>query len=284
MKNATLLVVLGKTARPVDLEPLSESARERNLHLVVVILGAMPPIPVYTYGIGDYGAYALPDGWQDEVDKANAEFEALRASISQYLADQGASADVRVISGEAAALPDALASAALTCDLVLLGDDLRDDDRLFGDVVRATLLRAPAGVMINAMRSTSALHPKSVFVAWKAGLRAARAIHAALPILRAADNVMVAMFDPHTVHLRDGESPGSDVAAWLNHHGCKVTVQPYPSGGEEIGTVMMKRARETGADLIVMGAYDHSRLREVIFGGTTRTLIEQRDEPVLLCH
>ena len=284
MKNATLLVVLGKTARPVDLEPLSESARERNLHLVVVILGAMPPIPVYTYGIGEYDAYALPDGWQEEVDKANAALEDLRASISEYLADQGASAEVRVISGEAAALPDALARAALTYDLVLLGDDLRDDDRLFGDVVRATLFRAPAGVMINAVTSVSALQPKSVFLAWKAGLPSARAIHAALPILRAAADVTVAMFDPISTRLRDGENPGSDVAAWLNHQGCKVTVHPYPSGGEEIGTVMMKRAQETGADLIVMGAYDHSRLREVVFGGTTRTLIEQRDYPVLLCH
>lgn len=284
MKNATLLVVLGKSARPVDLEPLSDCARERNLHLVVVILGAMPPIPVYTDGISGYGAYALPDGWQDEVDKANAGLEDLRASVSKYLADQGASAEVRVISGEAAALPNALARAALTCDLVLLGDDLRDDDRLFDDAVRATLFQTPASVMINAMTSVSALQPKSVFLAWKAGLPAARAIHAALPILRAAADVTVAMFDPISTRLRDGENPGSDVAAWLNHQGCNVTVHPYPSGGEEIGTVIIKRAKETGADLIVMGAYDHSRLREVVFGGTTRTLIEQRDCPVLLCH
>ncbi len=284
MKNASLLVVLGKSARPVDLEPLSESAREHNLHLVVLILGAMPPIPVYTYGVAGYGAYALPDGWQDEVDKANATLEDLRSSISQYLADQGASAEVRVISGEAAAFPDALARAALTCDLVLLGNDLRDDDRLFDDAVRATLFRAPAGVMINGMSSVSAIQPRSVFVAWKAGLPSARAIHAALPILRAAADVTVAMFDPISTRLRDGENPGSDIAAWLNHQGCNVTVQPYPSGGEEIGTVMLKRAKETGADLIVMGAYDHSRLREVVFGGTTRTLIEQRNTPVLLCH
>lgn len=284
MKNATLLVVLGKSAQPVDLEPLSVSARERNLHLVVVILGAMPPIPVYTYGLGEYGAYALPDGWQVDVEKTNAELEELRASISQYLAKQGASADVRVISGEESALPNALAHSALTCDLILLGDDLRDDERLFGNVVRATLFHAPAGVMINAMKSVSALQPTSVFVAWKAALASARAIHAALPILRASGEVTVAMFDPVTTRLRDGENNGSDVAAWLNHQGCNVTVQPYPSGGAEIGTVMTKRARETGADLIVMGAYDHSRLREVIFGGTTRTLIEQRDCPVLLCH
>jgi nucleotide-binding universal stress UspA family protein len=284
MKNATLLVALGTTAEPVDLQQLSESAHECNLHLLVLILGAMPPIPVYTYGIGEYGAYALPYGWQADVDRANAELEDLRTSISKYLADQGASAEVRVASGEAAYLPNALAHAALTCDAILLGDDLRDNGQLFGDVVRAALFRAPAGVMVNWMKSTAAIQPKSVFLAWKAGIPSSRAVHAALPMLRSAEEVTVALIDPVTTRHRDGDNPGSDVAAWLNHQGCKVTVQQYPSGGEEIGTVMLKRAKETGADMIVMGAYDHSRLREVVFGGTTRMLIEQRDCPVFLCH
>ncbi len=284
MKNATLMVVLGKSARPVDLETLSESARERNLHLSITILGAMPPIPVYTYGIGEYGAYSLPDGWQVDVEKANSELKALRTEISEYLADQGASAEVRIISGEAAALPAAMARAALTCDAIILSDDLRVDERLFAEVVSAALFKTSAGVMLNAIKSTAALQAKSVFVAWKAGIPAARAVRAALPILRTAKDVTVALFDPVANNLRDGENPGSDVAAWLTHQGCNVTVQQYPSGGEEIGTVMMKRARESAADLIVMGAYDHSRLRETVFGGTTRTLIDQQDYPILLCH
>lgn len=284
MENATLLVAVGKSARPVDLEPLTGSACNHNLHLVVTILGAMPPIPVYTYGIGEYGAYALPDGWQDEVERANAELEDLRTEFSQYLVDQGVSANVRVISAEAAALPDALARAALTCDLVMLGHDLRGDEHLFNNIVRATLFQAPAGLIINGMKAASSLYPARVFLAWKAGLPAARAAHAALPILCSAADITVAMFDPVTTHLQGAESAGSDLAAWLNHKGCNVTVQPYPSGAEPIGTVMLKRAKETGADLIVMGAYDHSRLREVVFGGTTQTLVAQQEIPVFLCH
>ncbi len=284
MKNATLLVVLGESAKPVDLEPLSETARTGNLHLIVLILGAMPQIPVYFYGMGGYGAYTLPDGWQDDVDNANAQLETLRTEISKYLADQGASADVRVVGGEAVALPDAVARAALTCDMVIVGDDLRDDERLFSEVVRAVLFRAPAGVMLNAMTSMTALQPRSVFVAWKTGVPAARAVRAAMPVLSTAAEITVALFDPVTTRSHASENAGSDVASWLSHKGCNVTVQQYPSGGEEIGTVMMKRAKEAAADLIVMGAYDHSRLREVVFGGTTQTLIDQRDCPVMLCH
>ncbi len=61
-------------------------------------------------------------------------------------------------------------------------------------------------------------------------------------------------------------------------------VQQDPNGGEKMGSVMMQRAKEAAADLIVMGAYDHFRLREVVCGGTTQTLIDQRDRPVMLCH
>jgi nucleotide-binding universal stress UspA family protein len=284
MKNATLLVLLGKAARPVDLEQISETARENNLHLIVRILGVMPAIPLYSYGMMEYGAYSLPAEWQADVDAANSELSTLRTLISDYLADQGASAEVRVTSGEAASLPDAVARAALTCDAIIIGDDLRDDRRVFDDIVRAALVRTPAGVMLNSMTSIKPLRPKSVFVAWKAGLPAARAVRAATPILLSADSVTIALFDPVTTQFRDGENPGSDVASWLTHRGCNVSVQQYPGGEEEIGKVILKRAKELGADLIVMGAYDHSRLHEIVFGGTTSSLIDQTDCPVLLSH
>lgn len=284
MKNATVLVVLGRTANPADLGPLTGAARDRNLHLVVLILGVMPQIPVYTFGIGEGGSFSLPPGWQAEVDEANDRLEALRDQIADYLADQGVSAEVRAASGQAAILPGAVSHAALTCDLTVIGDDLRRDAPLFDDVIRAALFRSAGGVMLNATASERALQPASVFVAWKAGIPSARAVHAAMPILRAARNVDVALIDPVTSKARDGENPGSDVAAWLTRQGCHVSLRQYPGGGEEIGKVIMQRAKETGGDLIVMGAYDHSRLREIVFGGTTRMLIEQRDCPVLMRH
>jgi len=70
----------------------------------------------------------------------------------------------------------------------------------------------------------------------------------------------------------------------LTHHGCNVVVQQYPSGGQDIADCLLHRAKEVGADLIVMGAYGHSRMRETIFGGTTRAMIEQGDQAVYLAH
>ena len=113
---------------------------------------------------------------------------------------------------------------------------------------------------------------------------AARAIHAALPILEAAKEVVVAIIDPVTTAFRDGEDPGADVALWLSHHGCKLSVQQMPSGGQQIDAALLRKGKETGADLIVMGGYDRSRMREIVFGGTTRSMVEQVEFPVFLAH
>jgi nucleotide-binding universal stress UspA family protein len=78
--------------------------------------------------------------------------------------------------------------------------------------------------------------------------------------------------------------PGIDVATWLSNHGCTVTVNQYSSGGQRVGACIPKRAVETGTDLIVMGGYGHSRLRETVFGGTTRTLLDQTDLPIFMAH
>ena len=109
-------------------------------------------------------------------------------------------------------------------------------------------------------------------------------MHVALPYLRAAKQVVVACFDPVSTVESDGADPGTDVAAWLSHHGCKVTVSQFPTGGREVAQCILDRAREQGADLVVMGAYGHSRMIEAILGGTTRTMIEQTDMPVLMAH
>ena len=150
--------------------------------------------------------------------------------------------------------------------------------------VQSALFMSPAGVILNGVSRTAALTPGLVLVAWNSGLPAARAIHAALPVLRTAREVVIAIIDPVMTPYRDGEDPGADVALWLSHHGCKVSVQQMPSGGQPVDAALLKKAKETGADLIVMGGYDHSRMREVIFGGTTRSMVDQTAFPVLLAH
>jgi nucleotide-binding universal stress UspA family protein len=82
----------------------------------------------------------------------------------------------------------------------------------------------------------------------------------------------------------DGAEPGADIAAYLARHGLTVTVDQLAGGGRPVADVLKQHATDIGADLIVMGAYSHSRIRERIFGGVTRSFIEGARLPVLMAH
>jgi nucleotide-binding universal stress UspA family protein len=282
-KSSVLVLTNGKVERD-RFERLCSVAAERGLRLSVVVLGRLPMLPIYATGMGDFATVANYGDWQRDMEVAKADLEAAAAELRQFLSERGAACDVSALSAEPASFPDALARRALTCDLVVVLGDLRDDPELFDDAMGAPLFRAPVAVVLNTLRMPEPLLPKRVLVGWNSGLPASRAIRAAMPMLRAAEEIVVAVFDPVMTTFRDGENPGSDVAHWLSHHGCTVAVQQIPSGGKEIADGLMSHAREVKAELIVMGAYDHSRMRQFVFGGTTRSMIEQRELPVLMAH
>ncbi|WP_299655738.1 universal stress protein [uncultured Jannaschia sp.] len=284
MRNATILLLVDADDQPSELAPLLDSVRDLGIHLSVVVMGAMPRMPVYAYGAGEYGVIAFPDGWTDSIEETRARLEANATVLRDDLGRQGYSAEVEAVMAEPVALDAEVARRALTCDLVVISDGLRDESDAPSQTAQAALFQIPVGLLINGARRPRALQPERVLLAWNSGLPAARAAHAALPLLREAEEVTVAVFDPVATPSRDGENPGSGMAQWLSHHGCKVDVQQYPSGGIEIGQAILDRAREMQADLVVMGAYEHSRMRELILGGTTRTMMAQRELPVLLAH
>lgn len=169
-------------------------------------------------------------------------------------------------------------------DMCVIGDDLRKSDAIFRHALNAALFQSPGGVLINDHGARALAGPARVFVAWNMQLPSARAVRQALPFLRAAEEVVVGCIDPVMSAHGEKEDPGVNVANWLTHHGCNVTVRQYPSGGNDIADCILDRSREDGADLIVMGAYGHSRAREAVFGGTTRKMIEQADRAVFMAH
>lgn len=92
------------------------------------------------------------------------------------------------------------------------------------------------------------------------------------------------LVDPLEGDEDQGAEPGADAAAYLARHGIKVTVDRLPSQGRTVASVLRRHATDTAADLLVMGAYGHSRLRERIFGGVTSAMIEEPTLPVLMAR
>jgi nucleotide-binding universal stress UspA family protein len=123
---------------------------------------------------------------------------------------------------------------------------------------------------------------KRVLVAWNASREAARAVSDALPLLARAESFEVVAFEPRPGD--HGEVPGADIALYLARHGVKATAARQSAPEIDIGAQILSRAADTGADLIVMGGYGHSRLRELVLGGVTRSMLEAMTVPVLMSH
>jgi len=282
MENSTVALFEVINGPESQLRDFAEIARSKNLHLVVEHFGVLIPTQSYFSAGSPYAAIAPSDEWADWLQKTNATLLAVQKDSRALLGQEGVSGEVRVYSGETATLGDHAAHHARLCDLSILGPSVRASKQAFNAVLYDLLFRSGGPVMINA--TPAALVPEHVMIAWNATLPASRAVRLALPWLKAAKQVTLATFDAEAERQTEGEDPGADAAKWLSHHGCEVTVQQYATGGVDVGASILRRARDVGADTVVMGAYAHTRLREVMFGGTTETMVRQTEMPVFLAH
>jgi nucleotide-binding universal stress UspA family protein len=123
---------------------------------------------------------------------------------------------------------------------------------------------------------------RRILVAWNATRESIRAVADALPLLAKAEAVEVLVVDHQRQPAGHGQEPGADIARHLARHGAKVEVRRLSSSGKDVGQLLLSQATAFGADLLVMGAYGHSHLREWMFGGVTRTVLYEAGLPVLM--
>ena len=125
---------------------------------------------------------------------------------------------------------------------------------------------------------------RRVVIGWNATREAARAVGDAMPLLAAAEVVTVLTIDAREAPRGHGELPGADISRHLARHGVKAQVEQTVLADLSVGDVLLSRAADLGADLLVMGAYGHSRFRELLLGGATRTLLQSMTIPVVMSH
>lgn len=281
MSRRTILFVMNSQTPDAEVSAIAERARRDDDHLLCLLIDPGPVLPMYAYGAPPYGGMNIPDNWQETVAEVESSQKARIEAVESMLGTSATSGKVLATLAPTADAKQHVARCARVCDEAILAKNLRDTPEFMREAASGILFHSPVGFHINTAPDKK---PGRIFVAWDSSEAASAALHAALPQIKDAREVVIACIDPVMTADRDGQDPGTDVAAWLSHHGCNVTVSQFPSGGRPIATCIQDRAKEAGADLVVMGAYGHTRIFQTVFGGTTRSMMEQTDLPIFFAH
>lgn len=164
-------------------------------------------------------------------------------------------------------------------DMVVVGRPVRDQTTVAELAAEAALFRTGRPVLI-APPETPATIGEAVVIGWNRSASSARSISAALPLLLMSRSVTIVTV---TTGAKTGPSP-QDMAKYLSWHEIQAEVVEIPPDHRLVGEVLLEEAERVSADLLVMGAYSHSRLRELILGGVTRYVLQNADLPVLMAH
>jgi nucleotide-binding universal stress UspA family protein len=281
MSYKDLLVVLDSDSPARGRITLAAALAERfEAHLV-----GLYPLPMLQRPreLGYYDP-ALLDPFFEELERtARAAADKVREQFEHVTRLHGLSAEWRVIPEGPEADP---ALHARYVDLAILGQ--LDPDRGEGETIRPrpdrVTLASGRPVLVVPYAGAFENIGRRVLIGWNATREAARAVSDAMPLLAAAEIVTVLTVDPREGPHGDGELPGADISLHLARHGVKAEIERTVSADLPVGDVLLSRAADLGADLLVMGAYGHSRARELLLGGATRSLLRSMTVPVLMSH
>ncbi|OWY30537.1 universal stress protein [Herbaspirillum robiniae] len=251
----------------------AEIARAQHAHLIG---SAMTGISSFIQMEGAAFVATHIDGFRDRALAALEVFDGISRSVGVL------SYEKRFIDDD---VEGGLALQARYADLVVLSQsDLDEPDSSFiVDLPEYVMLNAPRPVLVVPSAGDFSEVGKNALIAWDGSMEATRAVTAALPLLRAADNVTVAIFNADRRQGTHGEQPGADIALYLARHGVKVEVAQERTH-IDIGNALLSLAADRGSDLLVMGGYGHTRFREVLLGGVTLTVLKTMTLPVLMAH
>lgn len=277
MAIRTILSILSVSQFEEDLKTAIDFCGAQGAHLsaLVISLGAAPVI-------GEYNV--ISPVWLEERQREIDVLSQRTEEIKTILGRSDISYEVQDVYTEFAWADEDIAERALYADVVLVGRQAARDEQLRKRILDGALFRTPTPILIN--RGTRAMNPssRSVLLAWDSSDEASRAARQSLDLLKQADTVYVTMVDPVASPGANGEEPGADIAAYLARHGVKVQVDRIASGGQPADAVLRQHAVDVAADLIVMGAYNHPRWQQTIFGGVTRSMIEETKMPIFMAH
>ena len=248
-----------------------------DAHLTGVAFRYEPLIPVMV------DMYGIPaDVIESQRIENEKEAKAAVGKLDEAAKRVAVSAQARVLEVQVASAPSVFAHIARRFDLSVIGQPEPDKPALDRLIVEAALFDSGRPVLVVPYIQRAGLKLDRVMVCWDGSRSAARGVGDAMPFIvraKAAEIVIVA-----TESAKSDEMPGADIAHHLARHGAKVEVERIVSTEIDVASTILSHAADTSADLLVVGGYGHSRLREFILGGATRGILAAMTVPTLMSH
>jgi nucleotide-binding universal stress UspA family protein len=260
LKDLLAIVDSAKHCAPFLANAVSLAERH-GAHLTVVVLTSYPLVAVE---LAPFGSLFIPE--------------------DALLERTGISFEVRGIREDVALIPRYAGIEGRYADLVLFGTpDSYEIGWLRRRVIETEMLSAGSPLMI--LPTSVAPRPINYAVlGWNASPEAGQVARDLVGLAEPGARIDVVAVDPRPTDSGHGAEPGSDIARHLARHGFEIQVHVLPSCSRPVADVLQGFARMRNADLLAIGAYAHSRVREVILGGVTRELIEESNLPILMSH
>lgn len=275
MSIKTILVHLADDEhhRP-RLEVAADLARKYKAHLVALFITSPVGMPAQITGRGAAAGYLSA-----AVETARESAKALKEECESYCAKHSISYDWVVEDGDHL---DLLTYHAHVADLAVVSQSERQslEDRFRLHLAEALTMATGCPVLVLPQKEKIGPFGKRILVAWKGYREAVRAVRGSLDFMKSAEQVTV---------LAVGQTPGAtasedEAVAYLKRHGIEAEPRSVPIEHENVGETLLQEAGELGCDLLIMGAFGHSRIREIILGSVTRHVFEATTIPVIMAH
>ena len=274
MLKTIAAILTEQQTSPAVLDTALALAAQHNAHVIGLHAAVVDAPPVMS-------PFDLPDSsvitaLYDTAAKKREEIEALfnRAVIGSTID----SSEWRSFRGSSGLTIDGLVESARCVDMVVAPQPSSGGLGSLDDV----LFEGARPILFVPWIAKTYKPFRRVVIAWDGSREAARAVFDAIAILSKAEEVEILTVDPKETRNQTPRFAGAEIAATLSRHGLKVALRTEESAGRPITAVIENRCSDFGADLLVMGAYSHPRLRERIFGGVTQGLLESMTVPVLM--
>lgn len=276
MTYKTILVCLNEISR---VPQLIEVARDLGARFNAHVSGLYVIPAVQVYPSDGYGGTAnFFDGtrvyFQNNLSKVKEVFEtAMQMDKLSY--------ELHVADSVLPSISNGMIDNCRNVDLVVISNtDRNSTGEVESDFVESFVLAAGRPVLILPYEGGVGLKINQVMVGWNNSRESSRAVFDALPFLQKAALTRLVSVDV----AAGGALPAASIAETLDRHGVKTEITDVVTDGASVGEALLRAANDHGADLIVLGAYGHSRFSEMVFGGATRHILRNLDRPVLMSH